>query len=208
MKRAKQFNNIMKTIKKFTFIATAVASLFIFAQCNSDKTAQNTETPAVAVEGTTQLKIVYVDLDSLMQKYNLAQDINKEMMRKEENIKMTLSKKADEMKKEQADFEYKYKNNVFATPERAQEEYNRLAKKQQDILNLEQRLTVEFEQEGIAKNKALRDSISNFIKEYNATKGYDYILTKMGDNLLYANEALNITQEIVDGLNSKYKTAE
>lgn len=198
----------MKTIKKFTFIATAVASLFIFAQCNSDKTAQNTETPAVAVEGTTQLKIVYVDLDSLMQKYNLAQDINKEMMRKEENIKMTLSKKADEMKKEQADFEYKYKNNVFATPERAQEEYNRLAKKQQDILNLEQRLTVEFEQEGIAKNKALRDSISNFIKEYNATKGYDYILTKMGDNLLYANEALNITQEIVDGLNSKYKTAE
>ena len=198
----------MKTIKKFTFIATAVASLFIFAQCNSDKTAQNTETPAVAVEGTTQLKIVYVDLDSLMQKYNLAQDINKEMMRKEENIKMTLSKKADEMKKEQADFEYKYKNNVFATPERAQEEYNRLAKKQQDILNLEQRLTVEFEQEGIAKNKALRDSISNFIKEYNATKGYDYILTKLGDNLLYANEALNITQEIVDGLNSKYKTAE
>lgn len=208
MKRAKQFNNIMKTIKKFTFIATAVASLFIFAQCNSDKTAQNTETPAVAVEGTTQLKIVYVDLDSLMQKYNLAMDINKEMMRKEENIKMTLSKKADEMKKEQADFEYKYKNNVFATPERAQEEYNRLAKKQQDILNLEQRLTLEFEQEGIAKNKALRDSISNFIKEYNATKGYDYILTKMGDNLLYANEALNITQEIVDGLNSKYKTAE
>lgn len=208
MKRVKQFNNIMKTIKKFTFIATAVASLFIFAQCNSDKTAQNTETPAVAVEGTTQLKIVYVDLDSLMNKYNLAMDINKEMMRKEENIKMTLSKKADEMKKEQADFEYKYKNNVFATPERAQEEYNRLVKKEQDILKLEQRLTLEFEQEGIAKNKALRDSISSFIKEYNATKGYDYILTRLGDNLLYANEALNITQEIVDGLNSKYKTAE
>lgn len=195
----------MKTIKKFTFIATAVASLFIFAQCNSDKTVQATEPSA---ESTKQLNIVYVDLDSLMHKYNLAQDINKEMMRKEENIKMTLSKKADEMKKEQADFEYKYKNNVFATPERAQEEYNRLAKKQQDILNLEQRLTVEFEQEGIAKNKALRDSISNFIKEYNATKGYDYILTKLGDNLLYANEALNITQEIVDGLNSKYKTTE
>ena len=143
-----------------------------------------------------------------MNKYNLAMDINKEMMRKEENIKMTLSKKADEMKKEQADFEYKYKNNVFATPERAQEEYNRLVKKEQDILKLEQRLTLEFEQEGIAKNKALRDSISSFIKEYNATRGYDYILTRLGDNLLYANEALNITQEIVDGLNSKYKTAE
>ena len=197
----------MKTIKKFTFIATAVASIFIFAQCNSDKTTQDAAAP-VATENAKQLSIVYVDLDSLMNKYDLAKDINKEMMRKEENIKMTLSKKADEMKKEQADFEYKYKNNVFATPERAQEEYNRLLKKEQEILKLEQRLTMEFEQEGVAKNKALRDSINSFIKEYNATKGYDYILTRLGDNLLYANEALNITQEIVDGLNSKYKTAE
>lgn len=198
----------MKTIKKFTFIATAVASLFIFAQCNSDKTAQPVATPVASADGAKQLNIVYVDLDSLMNKYNLAKDINKEMMRKEENIKMTLSKKADEMKKEQADFEYKYKNNVFATPERAQEEYNRLLKKEQEILKLEQRLTLEFEQEGVAKNKALRDSINSFIKEYNATKGYDYILTRLGDNLLYANEALNITQEIVDGLNSKYNAAE
>ena len=197
----------MKTIKKFTFIATVVASIFIFAQCNSDKTTQDAAAP-VATENAKQLSIVYVDLDSLMNKYDLAKDINKEMMRKEENIKMTLSKKADEMKKEQADFEYKYKNNVFATPERAQEEYNRLLKKEQEILKLEQRLTMEFEQEGVAKNKALRDSINSFIKEYNATKGYDYILTRLGDNLLYANEALNITQEIVDGLNSKYKTAE
>lgn len=197
----------MKTIKKFTFIATAVASLFILTQCNSSNAAQEAAAPAVA-ETANSPKIVYVNLDSLMNKYNLAKDINKEMMRKEENIKMTLSKKADEMKKEQADFEYKYKNNVFSTPERAQEEYNRLAKKQQEILQLEQRLTMEFEQEGLEKNKALRDSIANFIKEYNSTKGYDYILTKLGDNLLYANETLDITQEIVDGLNSKYTSPE
>jgi outer membrane protein len=197
----------MKTIKKFTFIATAVASFFILTQCNSSNAAQEAVAQATA-ETENSPKIVYVNLDSLMNKYNLAKDINKEMMRKEENIKMTLSKKADEMKKEQADFEYKYKNNVFSTPERAQEEYNRLAKKQQDILQLEQRLTMEFEQEGLEKNKALRDSIANFIKEYNSTKGYDYILTKLGDNLLYANETLDITQEIVDGLNSKYTSPE
>jgi outer membrane protein len=197
----------MKTIKKFTFIATAVASLFIFTQCNSNNATQ--ETVAQVTTGTANSpKIVYVNLDSLMNKYNLAKDINKEMMRKEENIKMTLSKKADEMKKEQADFEYKYKNNVFSTPERAQEEYNRLMKKEQEILKLEQRLTMEFEQEGLAKNKALRDSINTFIKTYNNTKGYDFILTKFGDNLLYANEALNITQEIVDGLNREYTSQE
>jgi outer membrane protein len=81
-------------------------------------------------------------------------------------------------------------------------------KKEQEIMKLEQRLTMEFEQEGLAKNKALRDSINSFIKTYNNTKGYDFILTKFGDNLLYANEALNITQEIVDGLNREYTSQE
>lgn len=198
----------MKTIKKFTFIATAVASLFLFTQCNNGNAVQGTAVAETAVKSENTIKIAYVELDSLMQKYNFAIDINKEMMRKEENIKMTLSKKADEMKKEQADFEYKYKNNVFSTPERAQEEYNRLMKKEQEIMKLEQRLTMEFEQEGLAKNKALRDSINTYIKTYNNTKGYDFILSKFGDNLLYANEALNITQEIVDGLNREYTSPE
>ena len=51
----------------------------------------------------------------------------------------------------------------------------------------------------------MRDSITNFIKEYNATKGYDFILTRVGDEILYANEAYDITEEIVEGLNQRYK---
>jgi outer membrane protein len=46
--------------------------------------------------------------------------------------------------------------------------------------------------------------VNNYIKIYNTTKGYDYILTKIGDNILYANKALDITQDIIDGLNSRY----
>ena len=106
------------------------------------------------------------------------------------------------------DFERKYKNNVYSTPERAQQEYNRIVKMEQEIAQFEQSMATEFEKEGTAKNKALRDSINAFIKEYNADKGYDYILTKAGDNFLYANEALDITKEVVDGLNSRYTSPE
>ena len=79
---------------------------------------------------------------------------------------------------------------------------------EQEIAQYEQSMAVEFEKEGTAKNQALRDSISKFIKEYNAEKGYDFILTRIGDNFLYANETLNITKEVVDGLNSRYKSPE
>ena len=198
----------MRTTKKITFIALAFAAMFIFVQCGP-KEACNTIPAATITDGSVAtLKIVYVDLDSLMNNYNFAKDINKAMMRKEEDIKMQLTEKYKALQADQADFERKYKNNVYATPERAQEEYNRIVKKEQEILQLEQSLTAEFEKEGLQKNQMLRDSIYKFIKEYNAEKGYDYILTKLGENILYANETLNITQEIVDGLNNKYAASQ
>lgn len=199
----------MKTTKKITFISFAIATLFIFAQCGNKETINNVSNAACTTTcSTPAVKIVYVDLDSLMNNYNLAKDINKAMMRKEEDIKMKLTEKYKALQADQADFERKYKNNVYATPERAQDEYNRIVKKEQEILQLEQQLTAEFEKEGVEKNQMLRDSISDFIKEFNKEKGYDYILTKLGDNILYANEALNITKEIVEGLNSKYAASQ
>jgi outer membrane protein len=128
------------------------------------------------------------------------------MMRKEEDIKMKLTEKYKELQADQADFERKYKNNVYATPERAQSEYNRIVQKEQEIVQYEQSLTIEFEQEGLQRNQALRDSINKFVNEYNKVKGYDFIITKLGENLLYANPAYDITQEVADGLNKRYNS--
>ncbi|MBR5860345.1 MAG: OmpH family outer membrane protein [Bacteroidaceae bacterium] len=196
----------MKNYKRITFVLTAIVSLVIFAQCGMNNQPTNNCQPAT--EAAAGIKVVYVDLDSLMANYNLAKDINKEMMRKEEDIKLKITEKVKTLQANQADFERKYKNNVYATPERAQQEYNRIVKMEQEIAQYEQSMAVEFEKEGTAKNQALRDSISKFIKEYNAEKGYDFILTRIGDNFLYANETLNITKEVVDGLNSRYKSPE
>jgi outer membrane protein len=47
-----------------------------------------------------------------------------------------------------------------------------------------------------------------YIQEYNSNAKYDFILTKMGGNMLYANDALDITKAVVEGLNTKYETKE
>lgn len=197
----------MKNYKRITFVLAAIVSMIIFTQCSMGNDAADTQQPA-ATEANHGLKVVFVDLDTLMANYNFAKDINTDMMRKEEDIKLKLTEKIKNLQANQADFERKYKNNVYATPERAQQEYNRIVKMEQDIAQFEQSMAVEFEKEGAEKNKALRDSINAFIKTYNAEKGYDYILTRIGDNFLYANEALDITKEVVDGLNSRYVAPE
>ena len=126
----------MKNFRKISIIAVAFASFFIFTQCTpqENEPAQTIE-PAKTVE---TLKVAYVNFDSLMSKYNLAQDVNKEMMRKEEDIKLKLTEKYKALQADQAEFELKYKNNVYATPERAQSEYNRIMKLEQEIVQLEQ----------------------------------------------------------------------
>ena len=206
-RKAKNKITIMKNYKKITLLLTAIVSLIAFTQCkNADNAAETAQ--ATATEANAGLKVVYVDLDSLMANYNLAKDINTDMMRKEEDIKLKLTEKLKNLQANQADFERKYKNNVYSSPERAQQEYNRIVKMEQEIAQFEQSMAAEFEKEGAARNKALRDSINAFIKVYNADKGYDYILTKIGDDFLYANEALDITKEVVEGLNSRYTTPE
>jgi outer membrane protein len=107
-----------------------------------------------------------------------------------------------------ADFQKKLENNVFATRERAESEQARIIKRQEEYARLEQRLAGEIAAEEQKNSIALRDSINNFMKEYNATHGYDIILSRMGENILFANEALDITKEVIDGLNNRYKDAE
>ena len=67
------------------------------------------------------------------------------------------------------------------------------------------RLNSEFEMEQARINTEARDSIQAFLKDYNKTKKYDYVMIKAGDNLLIANPKYNITSDVIKGLNKRYK---
>ena len=127
------------------------------------------------------------------------------MLRKGENMRMTLSEKGKALQADAEDFRRKVENNVYATRQRAEEEQARILKSQEDLARLEQRLVNELSAEDQKNNLALRDSINNFLKEYNKTHGYDLILSKMADNILLGSESLDITKEVIDGLNNRYK---
>ena len=112
------------------------------------------------------------------------------------------------LNKEKQEFQKKYESNAFLSPERAQQEYNRLAKMEQDLQELSNKLQNGLMEDNNANSLLFRDSINAFLKEYNKTRGYSLIFSNTGfDNLLYADSAYNITKEIVDGLNARYSSA-
>lgn len=186
-------------------IVMAFAAILIFAQCanNVKETASQNTAPATT-ESAQSLKIAYVDIDSLLNNYKFSVTLRNEMLRKGENMRMTLSEKAKVIQADMEDFQRKMENNVYATRQRAEEEQTRILKSQEDYARLEQRLVNELSAEEQKNNLILRDSINNFLKDYNVAKGYDLILSRMADNILLANEALDITKEVIDGLNDRY----
>ena len=197
-------------MKKRNFIVSGLSALAImvaFTQCDGNKAANTPSDNSTPAGSVSDLKIAFVEIDSLLNNYNLCKDLNEAMIKKQENVEVTLKDKMKSLDNEMRDFERKYQNHVI-TPERAQQEQNRLIKKRQDLEALHQRLMGELQQESDKNNIQLRDSINAYLKEYNKTKGYNLIINNAGfNNLLYADPALNITQEVIDGLNKRYTPA-
>lgn len=184
----------------------ALALIVLFSQCagNTDKQIENSPAQSGELSG---MKIAYVEIDTLLAKYNFCVDLNEAMVKKSENVRLTLNQKAGELEKQKQEFQTKAQNNAYLTQERAQQEYNRIAKLEQDLQALSNKLQAELMSENEKNSLQLRDSINAFLKEYNKTKGYSMIISNTGfDNLLYADSIYNITKEIVGGLNSRYSS--
>ena len=194
----------MKKMKNLIMGLAAMSCIMLFAQCAGNQNTQGASEPA-AQGVATGFKVAYVEIDSLLSKYNFCIDLNEAMVKKSENVRLTLNQKAQDLQKQQEEFQTKYQNNAFLSAERAQQEYNRINKLSEDLQTLSDKLQSELQAESDKNNLQLSDSIKAFLKEYNKTKGFSLIISNTGmDNLLLADEALNITQEVIDGLNARY----
>ena len=186
----------------------ALALVLMFTQCADNKSNGSTNNAPAAVSGPANMKIAYVEIDSLLTKYRFWNDLNEMMIKKEENIRTTLNEKAKDLDSEMREFQRKLENNGFASRERAEQENLRISQKQRDLQQLQEKLSNELQAENQKNSLQLRDSINSFLKIHNKDKGYSLIISNTGfDNLLYADPAFNITNEIVEGLNARYVPA-
>ena len=190
--------NSKKLIKTTAFAMMAAMSL---TSCNKTTT---TETTAGSEQNApVELKIAFVEVDSIMTQYTFCKDYTLVLQKKGQN---TLTKKQSELESAATNFQQKLQQNAY-TREDAERIGESLQKQQNDLQALNVRLSNEFQSETEKYNTALRDSIQHFLATYNKDKKYTLILSKVGDNLLYADQAYDITAEVIAGLNKSYKPA-
>ncbi|MCQ2068360.1 MAG: OmpH family outer membrane protein [Bacteroidaceae bacterium] len=186
--------------KSISTVVLSSAMIFGFCQCKQQtQNSDNTQQAPVAVSG---LKIAYIDVDSLLANYAFYQDLAEEMTRKEENYRLALTEENNKLQKEYAEHQRKLANNVYSSVERAQSEENRFQKRNQALMEKSDKYSQELMAESNANSQKISETIDNYVKEYNKTHGYNLIISKA--SLLFADDALNITAEILEGLNTAY----
>ena len=191
-------------MKKNLFKNVAFAAIAGLALTACNKQQPQVEDKTQAPAAASQLKIAYVEVDSIMTQYTFAKEYSSLLEKKSVNIQKTIAQKGQALQAAAANFQQKIQQNAY-TREQAEQVQAGLQKQNADLEALQARLTAEFQNETAKFNEALHDSIQHFIDKYNKDKKYTMILSKSGDNILYANKGIDITDEIVKGLNKTYK---
>ena len=188
-------------------LALAIVILFVL-QFTGKKESGVTRTFTAEENASGLLPIAYVNVDSLLLNYNYSKDLNEIIIKKQENSRASVNQKLRALQVEMQDFQRKVENNAFLTRERAEQEQNRLVKKQQELQDFDSRLAQELVAEQQRLNEQLRDTLVSQLKVYNKDKGYQVILSNtMGDNILLAGDSYDITQEVIEYLNKNYAPA-
>jgi outer membrane protein len=194
--QARNITNILLGI-----LTAAVAGLYILYF-----TGQQDEPTALPVPKSGPREIVYVNSDSLREGFNYYQAEYKKLEGKQKFFKADLEKKAADLKK---DFNtYMAKGANMSDNDRARTE-EELKTREQDIYMLEQKYSnqmVEFEDQLVKDSNA---KISEYLKKISKKAAYNYVLGySTGGGILYANENLEVTKSLVEGLNTEYPVAE
>lgn len=149
--------------------------------------------------------IAYVEIDSLMTQYQFCKDYTLTLTKRSESYKGTLNAKMRALQKAGNDFQQKLQSGGYTSEEQAMKAKTALEKQQNELQQLEAQLAQKFEEEQTRYNNALRDSLQSFLADYNKNRKFSMIISKAGDNILYADKTLDITQDVIKGLNKRYK---
>ena len=191
----------MNFFKHYTKLAlfAAVVMMASASSCN-DKPAEAPK--AAAGTALENLKIRYIDEDSIMANYNLAKDINEAMLRRQNQFDAAQKQRGNEINKFGNAMQQKYQNNQYLTEEAFNADQAKLQKMQADaesyLASLQQSIQNELNQSQIQ----LLDSIDNFMKDYAKKKGFDMVLRKSAT--LFIDEKYDVTKEVIEGLNKRY----
>jgi outer membrane protein len=185
----------------FTKITLGLLVAASVVACNNDKSASKSTTATTAPANNET--VVYVNSDTLLNKYDYAKDMGKRLGDKGKAAQNDLASKGQSFQREVAEYQ---KNAATMSADQRQTTEQRLTREKQQLDTYQQNATAEFQNEQGSENNKLYDKISEFAKAYAKEKGYKMVLTfsKANPTVLYGDPSLDVTADVIKKLNEAY----
>ena len=191
-------NNISIVLNVILLLAVIVLYVLHF---NGEKSSE--EQKEVKNTEPVDLSIAYVNSDSLLKNYDFFKELEKKLIDRRDKLNAEYKNRAEGLQQEFQNFQATAPNMTIAQGRAVEED---LRKKQQNLMMYQEQLGQQLMQEEATMNAELYDKVSEYLRDFGQNKDLQIVLTyTKGSGVLYANEGLDITDQVIVGLNEAYK---
>ena len=181
-------------------LIVAVGYLY-FAEFTDSDTEHSGESNAEIVP--SDLSIAYVNSDTLLSKYSYYEEVSKTLEEKGTKLQQEYSRRAEGLQKQIEDYQRTMTNMTIAQARAVEED---LGNKRQNLLQYQESINQQLYQEQAKITQDLYERVAAFLKTYSEEHNLQVVLTYTpGSGVWYASEALNITEQVVKGLNTEHE---
>ena len=186
-------------------LLTAVLGYLLIVQFGSGKTRNTTKSSvkdSLKVNG--DFRIAYFEMDSIAANFILVKQLKEEMLKREAVINNELDRMDKSYRKKLNDYQLKAQAQAMTQVE-SEKATQDLMKTQEDMKNSKMNMDQDYNDFVIRKQDEIKGKIQDFLKEYNKTKNYSYIVSYEQGLFYYKDTAYNITSDVLKGLNEIHK---
>lgn len=206
-------NKVSTIINVSLIIAVAVLYYLHFSNCgqacattNENDSTASASPIVMAPKEIKASKIVYVNSDILNEKYEFVKELASAAQAKQQRLEIAYQSKGQKLQQDYMEFQQKASQGLLSENQgiAAQEDFKK-RKAELDQMEGQLQTLVDEVQRG---NEQVRKTVVDYVKEYNKKSQYDYVLTYSdgpGGVIVLANDSMDITAEILEGLNAQYK---
>lgn len=196
----KQINLIINVV-----LALAVGVLFyLHFSGDKDSTEMSTQKTESTVNMEGEIPVAYVQIDTLLANMHMYQDLNEKLGNKQKQLESNFQSQYKNFEKQVADAQNKIQKGLVTRSE-AQDLQNQLGNKQAELENNRNNYMMELQEENVVSQNKVINYIMEYLEKYNSDNTYRYIFSySFGGGLLYAYDGMDITAEVLAGINQQY----
>lgn len=189
---------------KNTTLILCILAMMGAISCKNAATTESAAATETAAVAATEGKIVYIDLDKILMDYDMANDLRSVVETKVQNIQAEINRRGQKLEKQVADYQDKIQKGLM-TRSVAEVQGQKLQQEELDFNNYAAQKQQEIQEEQVVMMNQLGDAIKTFLDKYNEEKQYAMIITNQGGApVITADPALDITDDVLAGLNEEY----